>query len=83
MVKGKFLGAKFLRFVSCFLKIFAVLRENSHVSLPRVGRNYTSFMLLKWLRRAGDEEKRPCLPRSNGVPGLRSSAMKAANDYLH
>ena len=39
-------------------------------------------MLLKWLRKAGDEEKRPCLPQSTGVPGVRPAAVKAANDCV-
>ncbi len=39
-------------------------------------------MLLKLLRKAGDEEKRPCLPQPTGIPGVRPSAVKAANDCV-
>ena len=39
-------------------------------------------MLLEWLRKAGDEEKRPCLPQPTGVPGVRPAAVKAANDCV-
>ena len=39
-------------------------------------------MLLKWLRKAGDEGKRPFLPQPTGVPEVRSAAVKAANDCV-
>ena len=35
--------------------------------------------LLNWLSKAGDIEKRPCLPQPTDVPGLPSITVKAVN----
>ena len=37
-------------------------------------------MLLEWLRKAREEEKRPCLPQPTEVPNMSPSVVKAAND---
>ena len=38
--------------------------------------------LLNWLRKAGDVERRLCLPQPTDVPGLPSTTVKAANDCV-
>ena len=38
--------------------------------------------LVNWLRKAGDAERRSCLPQPTDVPGLPSMTVKAANDIV-
>ena len=38
--------------------------------------------LLNWLRKVEDVERRPCLPQPTDVPGLPSTTVKAANDFV-